>query len=90
MVTTFVTPVLYLAAMGVGLGSFINKGGHAAALGDLSYLQFVAPALAATTAATIGGERGAVPGHGVPSSGSAPISGCWPPRCASVTCWPAT
>ena len=28
--TTFVNPVLYLAAMGVGLGSFINKGGHAA------------------------------------------------------------
>jgi lipooligosaccharide transport system permease protein len=51
IMTTFVNPVLYLAAMGVGLGSFINKGGHTAALGHLSYLQFVAPALAATTAA---------------------------------------
>ncbi len=61
MVTTFVTPVLYLAAMGVGLGSFINKGGHSAALGGLSYLQFVAPGLAATTAATIGASESLFP-----------------------------
>jgi len=60
-VTTFVTPVLYLAAMGVGLGSFINKGGHSAALGGLSYLQFVAPGLAATTAATIGASESLFP-----------------------------
>lgn len=51
IMTTFVTPVLYLAAMGVGLGSFVNKGGNAAALGHQSYLHFVAPALAAATAA---------------------------------------
>jgi lipooligosaccharide transport system permease protein len=51
LMTTFVNPVLYLAAMGVGLGSFIDKGGNAPALGGLTYLQFVAPALAATTAA---------------------------------------
>jgi lipooligosaccharide transport system permease protein len=50
--TTFGNPVLYLAAMGVGLGSFVNKGGHTATLGHLSYLDFVAPALAAATAAT--------------------------------------
>jgi lipooligosaccharide transport system permease protein len=49
---TFVNPLLYLLAMGVGLGSFVNKGPNAAALGHLSYLQFVAPALAATAAAT--------------------------------------
>jgi lipooligosaccharide transport system permease protein len=61
MVTTFVNPVLYLAAMGVGLGSFINKGGDAAALGDLSYLQFVAPALAATTAAMIAASEALFP-----------------------------
>ena len=61
MVTTFVNPVLYLAAMGVGLGSFINKGGHTAAIGHLSYLQFVAPALAATTAATIAASESMFP-----------------------------
>ena len=64
IVTTFVNPVLYLAAMGVGLGSFINKGGHAQSLGDLSYLQFVAPALAATTAATTAASEAMFPGHG--------------------------
>jgi lipooligosaccharide transport system permease protein len=61
MATTFVNPVLYLAAMGVGLGSFINKGGHAATLGHLSYLQFVAPALAATTAATTAASEAMFP-----------------------------
>ena len=49
---TFVNPLLYLLAMGVGLGSFVNKGGHSASLGHLTYLHFVAPALAATAAAT--------------------------------------
>jgi lipooligosaccharide transport system permease protein len=61
MVTTFLTPVLFLAAMGVGLGSFVNKGGHSAALGGLSYLEFVAPGLAATTAATIGASEALFP-----------------------------
>ena len=61
IMTTFVNPVLYLAAMGVGLGSFINKGGHAQSLGDLSYLQFVAPALAATTAATTAASESMFP-----------------------------
>ena len=50
--STFVNPLLYLLAMGVGLGSFVNKGSNSASLGHLSYLQFVAPALAATAAAT--------------------------------------
>jgi lipooligosaccharide transport system permease protein len=61
IMTTFINPVLYLAAMGVGLGSFIKKGGHSAALGDLSYLQFVAPALAATTAATTAASEALFP-----------------------------
>lgn len=61
IVTTFVTPVLYLTAMGVGLGSFVNKGGHTASLGGVSYLQFVAPALAATTAATIAASEATFP-----------------------------
>jgi lipooligosaccharide transport system permease protein len=52
IMTTFINPVLYLLAMGVGLGSFINKGSHTSSLGHLSYLHFVAPALAATAAAT--------------------------------------
>ena len=56
MMTTFLNPVLFLLAMGVGLGSFIDKSGTAA-LGGVSYLRFVAPGLAATAAAmTAAGE----------------------------------
>ncbi|MBO0731216.1 MAG: ABC transporter permease [Acidimicrobiaceae bacterium] len=61
MMTTFVNPVLYLAAMGVGLGTFVNKGGHLAALGHLRYLDFVAPALAATTATTTAATEATFP-----------------------------
>jgi lipooligosaccharide transport system permease protein len=50
--TTFVSPALYLLAMGVGLGSFVNKNGHVEALGGVTYLQYVAPGLAAVAAAT--------------------------------------
>jgi lipooligosaccharide transport system permease protein len=50
--TTFVSPALYLLAMGVGLGSFVNKNGHGGALGGVTYLQYVAPGLAAVAAAT--------------------------------------
>ena len=50
LASTFVNPVLYLAALGVGLGRFVDRGGHAGALHGASYLDFVAPALLATTA----------------------------------------
>lgn len=49
-VTSVVTPVLFLAAMGVGLGSLV----HPAQLGDVTYLEFVAPGLLAATAMQIG------------------------------------
>ncbi|MDQ4085008.1 MAG: ABC transporter permease [Actinomycetota bacterium] len=49
-VSSFVMPVLYLAAMGVGLGSFIDSPGAAQQLGGVSYLQFVAPGLLAANA----------------------------------------
>ena len=42
-------PVFYLGAMGFGLGTLVNRHGGAA-LGGLSYLQFVAPAILATQA----------------------------------------
>jgi lipooligosaccharide transport system permease protein len=61
IMTTFVNPVLYLLAMGVGLGSFVNKGGHTVALGHQSYLHFVAPALAATAAATTAASESMFP-----------------------------
>ena len=51
IMSTFINPTLYLLAMGVGLGSFVDKGANTASLGNISYLEFVAPALAATAAA---------------------------------------
>jgi lipooligosaccharide transport system permease protein len=50
VVTSFVLPVLYLAAIGVGLGRYVDDAGSTAALGGLSYLDYVGPGLLATTA----------------------------------------
>jgi lipooligosaccharide transport system permease protein len=51
MFTSFLSPVLFLAAMGVGLGTYVDRSGAATqALGGLSYLQFLAPGLLAATA----------------------------------------
>ena len=44
--SSFLNPVMFLAAMGVGLGSFIDRGG-AASLGGVDYLAFLAPGLMA-------------------------------------------
>lgn len=49
VVTSVLNPVLYLAAMGVGLGSIVNAS-QSNGLGSTSYLHFIAPALVATTA----------------------------------------
>ena len=49
--SSFLSPVLFLLAMGVGLGTYVDRSGTAtAALGGLSYLQFLAPGLLAATA----------------------------------------
>lgn len=52
-VTSFVEPLLYLAAMGVGIGSYVDHGHRAASLGGLSYLDYIAPGLLAATAMQI-------------------------------------
>lgn len=60
IMTTFVNPTLYLLAMGVGLGSFIDRSGRGA-LGHTTYLHFVAPALAAAAAATTAASESMFP-----------------------------
>lgn len=47
--TSFVTPTLFLAAMGLGLGSYVDSG-DSAALGGITYLAFLAPGLLAASA----------------------------------------
>ncbi len=46
--TSFLSPLLFLTAMGLGLGGYVDRSGGAA-LGGLSYLQFLAPGLLAAT-----------------------------------------
>src|SRR5579875_3337503 len=48
LTTSFLAPVLYLAAMGVGLGSLINH--HVGTVDHVRYLSFVAPGLLAASA----------------------------------------
>ncbi|HYO44074.1 MAG TPA: ABC transporter permease [Candidatus Limnocylindrales bacterium] len=45
----FAQPVLFLVAMGMGLGSFVDAGTGGEALGGVPYLQFLAPALLVST-----------------------------------------
>ena len=47
--TSFITPTLFLAAMGLGLGSYVDSG-DSATLGGISYLAFLAPGLLAASA----------------------------------------
>jgi lipooligosaccharide transport system permease protein len=47
--TSFVTPTLFLAAMGLGLGSYVDNG-NTSSLGGISYLVFLAPGLLAASA----------------------------------------
>jgi lipooligosaccharide transport system permease protein len=58
VVSTFVTPVLYLAAMGLGLGQLVERP---EALGGLTYLEFVGTGLLAASAMQIAASDGAFP-----------------------------
>lgn len=61
VITSIVSPVMYLAAMGVGLGSLVKGGPGNGGTNGLTYLQFVAPGLLAATAMQIGGFESTYP-----------------------------
>ncbi len=70
IVSSFLNPVLFLAAMGVGLGSYVSQhagtagatgGGAAAALGGVTYLVFIAPGLLASTAMQVAAGESTFP-----------------------------
>src|SRR3954453_21279198 len=49
--SSFLSPILFLTAMGLGLGTYVNQSSTGSqALGGLTYLQFLAPGLLAATA----------------------------------------
>jgi lipooligosaccharide transport system permease protein len=62
IVSSFLSPVLYLAAMGVGLGSLVDKSGRAGHhLGGVQYLPFLAPGLLAAAAMQTAANEAAWP-----------------------------
>ena len=50
VVSSFLMPLMFLTAMGVGLGGYVDDDSGQRALGGMSYLAFIAPGLLATTA----------------------------------------
>ncbi len=50
---SFISPLLYLVAMGYGLGSLVDRGGSSAISG-VPYVQFIAPGVLAATAMQTG------------------------------------
>jgi lipooligosaccharide transport system permease protein len=60
LTTTFLYPVLYLAAIGIGLGRLIDHGSSQAVDG-VRYVWFLAPGLLAATAMQIGANESTFP-----------------------------
>jgi len=60
-VTAFLSPVLFLLAMGLGLGSIIDNNPGAEGLGGVRYVAFIASGLLAATAMQTGASEGSWP-----------------------------
>lgn len=58
--STFLAPVLFLAAMGLGLGTFVDTSGSDA-LGGVAYLVFLAPGLLASQAMQVAANESMYP-----------------------------
>jgi lipooligosaccharide transport system permease protein len=63
VISTVLNPLLYLGAMGLGLGTLIDQHGTAS-LGGVSYLVFLAPGLLAASAMSTGVEESTYPVYG--------------------------
>lgn len=62
LVSSFLQPLLYLLAMGLGVGSLVDRNQTSTELlGGVSYLAFLAPGLLATTAMTLAVIEGSWP-----------------------------
>jgi lipooligosaccharide transport system permease protein len=62
IVSSFLNPVLYLTAMGIGLGRLVNKG--SALPGGVPYLEFVAPGMLAAVAMQVAAAESSFPVRG--------------------------
>jgi lipooligosaccharide transport system permease protein len=62
MLGAFVQPFLYLLGMGLGVGALVDNGSNSdELLGGLSYFEFLAPALLATSAMMVSSSEGTWP-----------------------------
>ena len=61
VVTSFLSPVLFLAAMGVGLGGLVHSATAARGLHGVSYLVFLAPGLLAANAMQVAVQESTYP-----------------------------
>lgn len=57
---SFLTPVLFLASMGLGLGGFVDSSGSSI-LGGVRYIEFLGPGLLAATAMQVGSFEATFP-----------------------------
>jgi lipooligosaccharide transport system permease protein len=63
LLSSVLNPVLYLAALGVGLGALVDRG-DPSGLGGVSYLTFVAPGLLAASAMQLAASEAGQPVRG--------------------------
>lgn len=59
--SAFLNPLLYLGAMGLGLGTLVDRGAGEASLGDVAYAAFLAPGMMAAAAMQTAAMEGAWP-----------------------------
>src|SRR4029079_11365313 len=57
------TPLLYLLALGVGLGTLIDSGPDPQALGGVDYVDYIAPALLVAAAIQVGVGESSYPAY---------------------------
>lgn len=63
--SSFISPVLFLSAMGIGLGSLVDRNGSVGdRLGGVDYVTFLAPGLLATTTLLLAAQESLWPVHG--------------------------
>lgn len=61
VVSSLLNPFMYLAAMGLGLGSLVDSGGGSRSLAGGDYLAFIAPGLLAATAMQVAAGESTFP-----------------------------
>ena len=89
VISSVLGPVLYLSAMGAGLGTLVNRH-SSASLGGVTYLAFISPGLLAATAMQTAFGESHVPGARLGQMDTELLRRRGSARCARRTCSAAT